>query len=234
MGGLDLIAVGHKVSRGARAGRLWGSWGGRWGWVVIGPGNRHRAGLVVLGGGLVMKPKRVRRPKKLWVKTRDLRNMEITDEIRMLVLCIAEVGRLTHDKPVELGFILPDVTIETGLSREKQFVYEARKQLNRWHRRLNSMFNGNANKRRFFHMRINGDRNNINEQQAMLREAMCAGLLVLNGQVQNFSQYEKAFHLREQEDAMKQQSSQKRSSERSFVGAAVAGFKNGPVSGVFE
>jgi hypothetical protein len=144
---------------------------------------------------------------------------------------------LTHDKPVELAFVLPDITIEAGLSREKQFVYEARKQLNRWHRRLDSMFNGNANKRRFFHMRIEGDRNNIDERQAMLREAMCAGLFVLNGQVHDFSEYEKAFHLREQEEAIKQQSSQKKVSTEKWKpssGVAVADRKNGTTPGVFE
>jgi hypothetical protein len=177
-----------------------------------------------------VKPKKIRRPKKLHITTRNVSSNKGTiDEVKLVEISHKEMERLT-DEPVELAFILPSVKLEAAVSQEQQFVRDARKRLGMWHRWLTSVFFGHRKKRNFFHVRVkrNGKRD-VDDQKLVERNCLVCGVMLLNGEPHDFAQYERAFKLRQQETPP----SQKKTRERSSRGAAITGLRV-RWSGVFE
>ena len=119
------------------------------------------------------------------VKYRRIAGSYLDDE-QLLAISINEVARLTDAQPVELGFIVPSVTITAGARDEEPFMRRARRELGEWHRWLNSGL-GSGNKRRLFRLR-----------GALNHFVLISGVLIRDGKVDGFAAYEKEFLRRKQ------------------------------------
>jgi hypothetical protein len=101
------------------------------------------------------------------------------DEEDLMAISIDEVARLTVAQPAELGFIVPCVTITAGARDEEPFIRSARRELGEWHRWLNSGL-GSGNKRRLFRL-----------WDALDHFVLISGVLIRDGKVDGFAEYEK-------------------------------------------
>jgi hypothetical protein len=128
-----------------------------------------------------MKPGR----NSLDVQYRRVAGSYLHDE-QLLAISIDEVARLTDAQPVELGFIVPSVTITAGARDEEPSMRRARREVGEWHKWLNSIL-GSSNKRRLF--RVWDDVNHF---------VLISGVLIRDGKVDGFAAYEKEFLLRKQ------------------------------------
>jgi hypothetical protein len=104
------------------------------------------------------------------------------DDEQLLAISINEVARLTDAQPVELGFIVPSVTITAVARDEEMFMRRARRELGEWHRWLNSVL-GSGNKRRLFRV-----------WDAVNHMGLIAGILIRDGEVDGFADYERAYY----------------------------------------
>ena len=114
----------------------------------------------------------------LRVRRRNLREFE--HEWWLMVIAEAEVGRLVHFR-VERGFVLPSVTVVASIRDEVEFMRPARKELGIWHSKWN-FYLGAAAKRRAF--RECGPKEHL---------LLVSGVLVIDGAIEKFSEYEREF-----------------------------------------
>ena len=114
----------------------------------------------------------------LKIVRRKMRSVE--DEEWMKNIAIGEVGRLVHYR-VERGFVLPSVTVVASIRDEVEFMRAARKELGIWHSKWN-FYLGAAAKRRAFR-----------ECGPMEHLLLVSGVLVIDGAIEKFSEYEREF-----------------------------------------
>jgi hypothetical protein len=117
----------------------------------------------------------------LKIKRRRITTGRIRDEEELKQIAINEVGDLIESRSAELGFVLPSVTITANAVHTGWFVRTARHELNKWHTWLNSWL-GSGNKRRVFRMR-----------DQLEYAVLMSGVLICNGEIENFSQFEKRY-----------------------------------------